>query len=368
VIDRRLLKNLDYKLVLAMLALLGLGFAAISSAGRGHSSGLAFVERQASWAVIGFGLFVLGLAIDHHTYLRAAKGIYVANLLLLASVFAGIGHQAKGAQRWIGIGPFALQPSEFAKLFLVITLAAFLVRNQANIREFRVVVKSFLHLAVPMLLIFKQPDLGTALVLTAVWFGMLFIGGADIKHLAAFFATGLLLGVGMWHAGVLKDYQKARLESFINPDADPRGSGYHIRQSRIAIGSGRFYGKGLFHGTQSQLRFIPEQHTDFIFTVIGEELGFIGAATVVILYFILLWRGLVTMEENEDPGGRLIAAGIVSMFFFHVMVNIGMTLGIMPVTGVPLPLLSYGGSSLLASMLSLGVLAGIYARRHKITF
>jgi len=366
-IDARLLRKFDYTLVLVMLALLGLGLAMIFSADSGRGRGFAYVERQATWALVGLVLFAIAVCIDHHTYLRAAKGIYVANLALLASVFI-VGHSARGAQRWIGFGPFILQPSEFAKLAVILTLAALLVRHQANIRDWRVVVRSLIHIAVPMLLIFKQPDLGTALALIAVWFGMLYVAGASVKHLAAVFLAGIVMATVMWHTNVLKDYQKARLVVFLDPDRDPRGSGYHIRQSRIAIGSGQFTGKGFRRGTQSQLRFIPEQHTDFIFTVVGEETGFIGGATVIFLYFVLLWRGLVTMSENEDLGGRLIAAGIVSLFFFHVVVNIGMTLGIMPVTGVPLPLFSYGGSNLLANMLSLGVLAGIHMRRHKITF
>jgi rod shape determining protein RodA len=366
-VDRRLLRNFDYTLVLVILCLLGLGLLVISSAGRGHASSIAFVQRQVVWAVLGLILFAIAFAIDHRAYLRAARTIYVLNIALLIAVFH-IGDSAKGAQRWIDIGPFALQPSEIAKLALILTLSAFLVKHQANIRDFRVVIRSFLHMAVPILLIFMQPDLGTALVLIAIWFGMLFVSGARLRHLAAFLIAGVLMTTVMWHAGVLKDYQKARLVAFVNPDADPRGSGYHIRQSRIAIGSGQFYGKGLFRGTQSQLRFIPEQHTDFIFTVVAEELGFIGGGTVLVLYFVLLWRGLVTMSENEEASGRLIAAGIVSMFLFHITVNIGMTVGVMPVTGVPLPLMSYGGSSLLANLATLGVLAGIFMRRHKITF
>ena len=365
--DRRLLRNFDYTLVLVMLSLIGLGLLMIASASRSNAHSLIFVQKQATWAIIGLALFAFGLAIDYQMLLNAARNIYAVNLALLASVFF-IGHAAKGAQRWISIGPFVLQPSEFAKLALIVTLSAFLVKNQESIHSPRTVVKSFIHIAVPMFLIFKQPDLGTSLVIMVIWFGMLFVAGAKIRHLGVFIITGILLATTMWHVGVLKDYQKARLVVFINPDTDPRGAGYHIRQSRIAIGSGQFLGKGLFHGTQSRLRFIPEQHTDFIFTVVGEELGFVGAGIVVMLYFALIWRGLVAMADNEDLGGRLIAAGITAMFFFHIVVNIGMTLGIMPVTGVPLPLLSYGGSNLLANMLTLGILARVHLRRHKITF
>jgi rod shape determining protein RodA len=224
-------------------------------------------------------------------------------------------------------------------------------------------------MAIPMVLILKQPDLGTSLVLMSIWFGMLYIAGARVKHLALILAVGALMAFVAWHVpGVLKDYQKARLTSFINPEADPRGSGYHIKQSRIAIGSGQFTGKGLFKGTQSQLRFIPEQHTDFIFTIVGEEIGFLGSSILMLLYFGLMWRGASILSETEDYLGRLIAAGILSMFLFHILVNLGMTMGIMPVTGVPLPLFSYGGSNMLANLTAIGLLMGIYVKRHKIAF
>ena len=180
--------------------------------------------------------------------------------------------------------------------------------------------------------------------------------------------VGALLFTAAWHTGIIKDYQKKRLATFVNPEADQKASGYHVKQSRIAIGSGKFLGKGYLRGTQNKLRFIPEQHTDFIFTMVGEELGFVGGAFLLLLYLCLLQRGAAIMVTTEDPVGRLIAGGILSMFVFQIFVNTGMTMGIMPVTGVPLPMFSYGGSSLLACLTAIGILAGIYARRHKINF
>jgi rod shape determining protein RodA len=280
-----------------------------------------------------------------------------------------MGHSSKGAQRWIGFGPFTVQPSEFAKVAVIITLAVFLVKHREKITEFKTFMLSLVHVGVPLLLVFKQPDLGTALVLTAIWFGMMFIAGANNKHLAGFLVGVIAIGLVGWHTPhVLKDYQKDRLTSFIDPAQDDKGAGYHVLQSRIAIGSGQVTGKGYLKGTQGQLGFIPERHTDFIFTVVAEELGFVGAGILILLYFALLWKAVTIMSETEDVLGRLAAAGICCMFLFHVVVNVGMTLGIMPVAGVPLPMFSYGGSSLLANMTSLGMLVGIGMRRHKINF
>ncbi len=200
-------------------------------------------------------------------------------------------------------------------------------------------------------------------------FPWLFVMGTDIKNILIFAAVGVLLALVAWNTpGLMKDYQKNRVITFINPAADPLGSGYHVTQSRIAIGSGQMLGKGFLKGTQRELNFIPEQHTDFIFTVVGEETGFVGASTLVLLYFVMLWRGLNIMMATEDSTGRAIAAGVVGMFLFHIFVNIGMTVGIMPVTGVPLPLVSYGGSSLMANMIAVGLLEGISMRRHRINF
>ena len=230
-------------------------------------------------------------------------------------------------------------------------------------------VHSLMYLGVPMLLIFKQPDLGTSLVLLAIWMTMIFIMGTDIKNVILFALAGLVMIVVAWEVpGIMKDYQKKRVITFIDPAADPRGSGYHVTQSRIAIGSGQIMGKGFLHGTQRELSFIPEQHTDFVYTVVGEEMGFVGAIAVLMLYFMVLWRGLAIMAATEDSTGRAIAAGIVGMFMFHIVVNVGMTIGIMPVTGVPLPMFSYGGSNMMANMMAIGLLEGISMRRHRINF
>jgi rod shape determining protein RodA len=366
-VERRLLKNFDIGLVLLMVLIIIYGLVMVYSASRGGIAGVGFVQRQAVWAAAGLVAFIIAASIDHKSYPRISPWLYVINIALLVAVVL-IGDERKGAQRWLGFGGLGIQPSEFAKVIIIITLAVFLIKHKETIRELKTFALSFLHVAIPIFLVFKQPDLGTAMVMTALWFGMVFIAGAKLQHLMIFVVAVGMLGTIGWHSGVLKDYQKARLASFINPEIDPAGSGYHVLQSRIAIGSGQATGRGWLKGTQGQLGFIPERHTDFIFTVVAEELGFVGAALLILMYVVLIWKGMLIMSETEDAVGRLAAAGVVTMFVFHIVVNIGMTLGVMPVTGVPLPLFSYGGSSLLANMMALGLLVGIGMRRHKINF
>ncbi len=344
------------------------GCVAIYSASSGGGKGGAYVERQLTFAALGIVAAAILASIDHGFYHRHAGKLYGWTLVVLVLVLK-LGHESKGAQRWIGMGPFQFQPSEFAKVVLIIVLAVFIVKRREEIRSLKTFALSLAYLAVPMLLIFRQPDLGTSLVLLAIWITMLFVAGTDVRNILLFAGAAAVLGLVAWNApGLMKDYQKTRVISFINPAADPLGSGYHVTQSRIAIGSGQLLGKGYLKGTQRELRFIPEQHTDFVFTVVGEEMGFAGAAGLIALYFILLWRGLNIMAASEDMTGRMLAAGVVGMFLFHVFVNVGMTLGIMPVTGVPLPLFSYGGSSMVSNLMAIGLLEGVSMRRHRISF
>ena len=349
------------------LALVCCGIAAIYSAKKGGELGAEFARRQIIWALVGCAVMVAASTVDHRVYARFARYIYAVNVLLLIAVRI-VGHQAMGAQRWIGFGFVRVQPSEFAKLALILTLATYLATREKEIGEFGTVFRSFLHAAPVLLLVFLQPDLGTTLVLTAIWIGMLFVAGARVRHMAAFAAAGIILFTVAWHSDILKPYQKARLSSFINPQADPLKSGYHILQSRIAVGSGEITGKGFLRGTQNRLRFIPEQHTDFIFTVVGEEFGFVGSMVVLLLYAALMSRALALLTTTEDSLGRLVSAGILCLLMFQMTVNIGMTLGVLPVTGVPLPLFSYGGSSLLTTLAAIGILQSVYLRRHRIEF
>jgi len=366
--DRRLLRNFDITLLMTALAVVPFGCLMIYSASKGGRAGIGYVERQLLWVPIGLVFGAVAASLDCGVYQRISGKLYWTNLLLLVGVFA-VGMSSKGAQRWIGYGPIRIQPSEFAKVILIIALASFLVKRMESIRTPKTFVLSLLYLSVPMLLIFKQPDLGTSLVLLGIWLTMVFVMGTDVRNLLVFVGVCAVAGVTVFHVhGVLKDYQKARIISFVDPAADPRGSGYQVTQSRIAIGSGQLTGRGFLKGTQREARFIPEQHTDFIFTVVGEELGFVGCAALLGLYFMLVWRGLHIMSATEDALARAIAAGVVGMFLFHIVVNMGMTMGIMPVTGVPLPMFSYGGSSLLSNLVAIGLLQGISMRRHRIAF
>ncbi len=366
--DTRLFRNFDITLLLITLAIIGFGCAMIYSASQGGRLAVGYVEKQIVFALVGIALAIVVASIDHVHLARYSGKLYAICLgLLLAVNF--LGNSSKGAQRWISIGGFQFQPSELAKFIMIIALAAFLVKRLEEIRTFKTFVASFAYLAVPMLLVFKQPDLGTSLVLLAVWITMVFIMGTDIRNIAIFVGAAILLATLAWTIpGVMKDYQKERVLTFVYPERDPQGSGYHVKQARIAIGSGQFTGKGFMKGTQRGLNFIPEQHTDFIFTVVGEETGFVGAAALVLLYTALIWRGLNIMFVTEDITGRAMAAGVVGMLGFHASVNLGMTLGMLPVTGVPLPMFSYGGTSLVTSLMCIGLLEGISMRRHRINF
>lgn len=367
-LNRRLLRNLDLSLIMVTFAIIATSLVIIGSATHINTSSedrYWFVQRQGMFALANCFLIFIMLHFDYKSIGRFANMLYGINLIMLIAVMA-VGQSALGAQRWIQIGPINLQPSEFSKLIMIIALANLLDKKWGKLNTFREIIPVFLYIALPFLLVLKQPDLGTSLVFLAILFGMIFVAGISIKHLMLIFASGAAIMPIFWH--FLKDYQKKRLTVFIDPNVDPLGSGYHIIQSKIAIGSGMLFGKGLFGGTQSQLNFLPENHTDFIFAVIGEELGFIGAVIILMLYFILLYRGIKIASTAPDNFGTLLAAGITTMLTFHVLVNVGMTAGIMPVTGIPLPLMSYGVSSLTTNMLSVGILLNIYMRRQKILF
>jgi len=391
VLDLRLVKRLDWVLLAAVLALCLYGLVMICSATRSpETTGLGtpskLVQKQALWLLVGLAAFALTLVFDYEKIARWHMLVYCALLVLLVAVLK-IGGGPNGAARWIALGGFSLQASELAKIAVILSLAGFLSRRIEAVGQLRVVVGSLLIPAGPVLLVLIQPNFGTALVIIAIWFGALYLAGARAKHLGAVFACGLVLFGLMWNLGrlplekmrpaalgrvldhlALKEYQKRRVAVFLNPRADPLGAGYHVIQSRVAIGSGQLWGRGLFHGTQSRLRFMPERHTDFIFSVVGEELGLVGALAMLLLYFFLFWRGLRVALQARDPLGSLLAAGVISMLIFHTLVNIGMSVNILPITGLPLPFVSYGGSNLLASFLAFGLLQNVHMRRESIIF
>ena len=387
---RALLRRLDWTLAAAVGALCVCGLVMVYSATRGaEAPGMVppspLAQKQALWMLIGIGAFAAAIAFDYEAIARWHAPIYAGALALLIAVLI-IGHSPTGASSWIAIGSFRLQPSELTKIAVMLSLAAFLSRRRDTIGRPRVVLLSLLIPTVPVLLVLLQPDFGTALVIIAIWFGVLYLVGAKARHLAAVLAAGVALFALMWNLGrlplqevpepvakivskvALRDYQKRRLTVFLNPQADPLGAGYHVIQSRVAVGSGQVVGRGLGGGTQGRLRFIPERHTDFVFSVVGEELGFIGSAAVVGLFLLLFWRGLRIAMLARDSLGTLIAAGAVSMLIFHAIVSIGMSVNIMPITGLPLPFVSYGGSNLLASFIAFGLLQNVHMRRDRIIF
>lgn len=367
-LDTRHRKNLDWPLLGLTYLLAILGVFVIYSATRGDVT--AFHKKQMICIGIGtVGLIVMA-ALDYHHLARFSRHLYLLNLGLLLLVELPIfGHAAKGGGRWIKIAGFQFQPSELAKLLVIITLGVFLTQAQERIKEPKIVFLSFLLVAVPAALILHQPDLGTALVIFAIWYGMILMAGARWQHLVIIPLIGILAFTGYWHSGKMRTYQKNRLISFIHPEADPKETGYHVLQARIAIGSGGMWGKGLLKSTQVHGGYIPEKQTDFIFTDVGEELGFVGSVAVILLYALLLLRGvLIISASHEDPLGKLIASGIVTMFAFHIIINIGMNLGILPVVGVPLVLVSYGGTSIVVTLLSIGLLQSISRHRHQLLF
>lgn len=365
-LNQRMLRNLDFTLIAAVLLLLTVSLVIISSATHvttATEEPYWYLQRQATFTVINIVLVIFLLTVDYNTLAKYANVLYWFSVVsLLAVRFAG--ETALGAQRWIQIGPVSLQPSEFAKIIIIITLAKLL--ENRRLETLRDLIPVALHVGFPFVLILLQPDLGTSLVFIAITIGMLFMAGIRTKLLLGIFGAGLAILPVFWR--FLHDYQKKRLLVFIDPNIDPLGSGYHIIQSKIAIGSGMLFGKGLFGGTQSQLNFLPENHTDFIFAVIGEELGFVGAAIILLIYFVVVYRGIKIAGEARDNFGTLLATGVTSMFLFHILVNVGMTAGIMPVTGIPLPFMSYGVSALTKSMVGVAILLNVYMRRQKIMF
>lgn len=388
----RLIKRLDYTIIITVFLIIFYSLVIIYSTTKPvdtlpidgtivkNTDPLGFVKKQILNIILGFVAMFMMLKIRYQNLAKYMKFFYGINLLMLGAViFAG--HSALGATRWIDIGPFKFQPSEFSKLIIIICFASFLVKRQGRLRRFRDLLPCFAFIGVPMLLILKQPDMGTSLVFLAIMFGMLFTAGARPALLVALIVGGLLVAsLWIWahfwfeaHSSFklwipLKDYQLKRLIIFINPWQDWHGDGYNVIQSQIAIGQGGFGGRGLFQGSQTHGNFLPIQETDFIFSVVGEEMGFIGAAALLLLYLILIYRCIFIATNATDSFGFFLSAGVISMIAFHVMISVGMTTGIMPVTGIPLPMFSYGGSSMITNLAALGLLLNINMTRQRLKF
>ena len=361
---RRILsfRDFDWPLLSLVLLLCIISVLEIYSATL-HTKYSGFHTKQIYWIAAGLVAMFAFSRIDYHKLIDFVSWAYGVCLVALVVVLA-IGQKVLGARRWIKLGPMHFQPSEWVKLVLIIAVARYFANLGGRSLTWRDIFKAFALVGVPMLLVIKQPDLGTTLTYTPILIAGLLLGGINLRQAFILGTCGVVLVAGVWSSGkLLKPYQKARLTSFINPDNDPKGTGYQIRQSLIAVGSGGVWGKGAEQGTQTQGDFLPIPHADFIFAAFSEEHGFVGAVFVLLLYFFILMRLIQNAQTAADLSGSLIIMGVVAVLTFQIAVNVGMVIGFMPVTGIPLPLMSYGGSSVLFTFLALGTVMNVRMRR-----
>lgn len=358
------IRHLDPTLLLVTMLLSAYGAFMIQSLDVAGRISEDFLSRQLAFLIIGVvALFAMTL-FDYRHLRGIAPILYVLAVIGLGLVLTPLGENVQGATRWINLGVFQVQPSELAKIAVLVCIAAYVAERRGEIRARDVLLCGGV-IAVPGALIFLQPDLGTLMVMLSMVGALLLIGGARLRHFVVLGALAVVAVLVAIQAGLLKDYQVARLTSFLDPNPDPSSEGYNLTQSKIAIGSGGLHGKG-FEGEQTQtaLDFVPEQRTDFIFTAVGEQLGFVGAAILLGLFAVLIWRAIRIATIARDLFGTLVAGGIAALWAFHVFINVGMTMGIMPITGIPLSFVSYGGSSLITNYMAVGLLLNIHMRRY----
>ena len=354
-------RDMDWPLIAITILICGLGVLQIFSATHGTLWQDAW-WKQLLWIAAGLVLMWIVTAIDYHALMAHIVGMYVLSLVLLAAVFL-VGRQVFGSTRWIPLPlGFHFQVSEFVKLVIILLVARFMTELKSDSLEVRDLLKIGALVAIPMVLVLKEPDLGTALTYLPILAVGALLAGLNWRYVAAI-AVLLVLVLPVAGLYFLKDYQKARLVSFLDPDRDPRGTGYQVIQSKIAVGAGGMWGKGLTKGSQTQLRFLPVPHTDFIFSAFAEERGFAGVVLVLALYFMLLMQIVKNAQTAPDRAGMYICMGIAALLLFHVLVNVGMVVGRIPVTGIPLPLMSAGGSSMLSVFLMLGLVNNVRLRR-----
>jgi rod shape determining protein RodA len=356
-------RDFDWWLLLLVLIMCAISLAEVRSTTQ-HTRFASFESKQFFWIGAGLVAMFIFAKVDYHRILDWTPWAYGFGLFCLAAIFTPLGHNALGGRRWIKLGPVDFQPSEFVKLVLMLMVARYFANLGGRDLTWRDILKAFALVGVPMLLVIKQPDMGTTLTYTPILIAGLFLGGISLRQATILLVCGgALVGV-VWSSGkLLKPYQKARLTSFVNPDDDPRGRGYQVKQSLIAVGDGGVWGKGQSKGSQTQGYFLPIPYTDFIFAAYSEEHGFVGAVFALLLYFFILMRLIQNAQTAADLPGSLIIMGIVAVLTFQIGVNVGMVIGFMPVTGIPLPLMSYGGSSVLFTFLALGVAMNVRMRR-----
>lgn len=362
------LRDFDPVIMLAALALVGLGALLIYSGNLsrfGEPSAADFshpVVRQTVFAIAGIGLALFMARLNYRVLGTLSLALYIAAVAVLAFVVL-VGDQTYGSRRWIEIAGTPVQPSEVAKLVVIITLAKFLSDQQDSIGSLRVFLGSLAMAAIPTALVFAEPDLGSALIFAAIWLGMVLVAGAKWQHVFGLIGVALVC-VPFVFVGVVTDYQRERVALWLDPESDPLGAGFQSLQAQIGIGSGGLFGKGLTEGGQTQLDYLRTPSTDYVFSVLGEELGFVGGLVLFTLFIVLLWRGLRVAELSRDLFGRLLATGIVIFILLQTFINVGVNLGLLPVTGLPLPFVSQGGSSLITLFVCLGILQSILLRRR----
>jgi rod shape determining protein RodA len=369
--ERRPYRHVDWFLILLTAALIAVGLLLLYSATNQtlRQDGLdpfVRVKKQAITAVLGIIVMIAIASFDYRFFKVYAGFIYAATILALLLVrVPGIGSTDTlgTAQRWFDVAGLQITPSEFTKLSVIVMLAAVLSELRSAVPTVSDLIRLLTIATIPLILVFIGPDIGTSIVIVTIVVGMLVVAGTRARHLVVLAVIGLGLIFSAFRLGVVEDYQVARLTAFLDPTNAPADARYNLDQSLIAVGSGGLVGKGYLGGTQTNLDYVPEQHTDFIFTVAGEEFGFLGAMAILLLYALLLWRAIRIASLAKDPFGTFAASGIASMFAIQMFVNVGMVLGIMPITGIPLPFLSYGGSSIIASFIAIGMLESIHMRR-----
>ncbi len=353
-------RKIDWFLFLLIIPVLAAGLITMKS----FSGDTNLFIRQLIWIGVSISVFFVFSTIDFRflkrTDVLVALFLFFCGLLVL---LFGIGHISKGAQSWFNFGGFSFQPADMMKLVVVILLAKYFSRRHVEIRDFKHIFISAIYAFIPFVLVLIQPDFGSAMVIFLVWFGMILVSGISKKHLLLVFLIGAVTFAGLW-GFVFKPYQKARIMTFVNPLTDVHGSGYNVNQSMIAVGSGQLFGKGVGYGTQSRFNFLPESETDFIFAAYAEEWGFVGAILLFVLFCLIIWRILKNAMYGATNFEMLYGMGVAILFMAHIFVNIGMNIGLLPVTGIPLPFMSYGGSHLLTEFAALGILMGMrrYAR------
>ena len=356
-------RHVDLTLLGAVLAIAGVGVLMVYSASRnlGADEGF-FLRRQAVFTLVGVGVMGLVATIDYRVFRDFAPHIYVVSVLGLLLVISPLGSARRGAQAWFQLGAFQLQPSELAKIALIIALAAYGALHRGDLDGRRMLTALAIG-GLPMVLINMQPDLGTVLVFAAIVMGSLLVAGARPRHMALLTLAGIVAVVAVFQLGLLKEYQRDRLGAFLNPRENTQAASYNLNQSKIAVANGGLTGKGLFQGTQTKLSYVPEQHTDFIFTVVGEELGLAGSGLLLTLFALVVWRTWRAAALAKDLAGTIMCIGVLCMLVFQVFENVGMTMGIMPITGIPLPLMSYGGSATIATFAAIGLVLNVHMRR-----